>query len=180
MTNIETNYSVRNAPEAWGAAAAAAELIATEDTSPLRRKRILPRIPIRDDADLVTSIVGGGILAVIVGWAWFEHETTTLGQSPWIALILGVIVAIGVRLGNGPHHADVRATLSSVIYLLTLLAVAYMVERHSYLSVYGSADSFWAGDMYVLRNRIGQPEIMGFWVLGLIGTIQTSYLLRRR
>lgn len=177
MNTHETDFSIRSAPESWSANANASPMDA--DNTPLRRRRLMPRVPIREQPDMVTSTLFGGAAAFLVGWTWYDIEASAGAQSPWIAPILGIVIALGVRLGNGRHHADLRATLSTVLYLTTLLCVAYLGERHAYMSLYGSSNDFWVADRALLINRIAVPGVMGFWFIGLVATIQTSYLTGR-
>lgn len=155
------------------------------DTAPLLRKRVIPEIPLTDETDLVSAIVGGGIVSVVVGWAWYSYEVTNATQVPWVAPAVAIMIALGVKVGAAGNDRDLRAAMSLCFYFITLLAVAYLVERHRYLAVYGSnavpgSTSVWTGERAMVQNRLTDATTMLSWVIGSLAAIQTSYLLSRR
>lgn len=178
MTRIDTNYSMRTAPESWMEAAEASEII--PDPTPLGRKRVMAEVPSREQPDMVSGTIFGGIVALVGGWLWYRYEVETLTQLAWLAPLLGVAIAFAVRVASGPNHSDVRATLSAVLYLLMVLSVAYMIERTQFAQAWGSSTQFFNSNTALLRNRISEPATISFWLLGLIGTIHLSYMLGRR
>ncbi len=178
MTQIETDYSLRNAPASWNEAAEVAEVV--HDPSPLGRRRVLPTMPTREQPDVVSGTIMGGIVALAGGWLWYRYEVDMLTQMAWIAPLLGVAIALAVRAAGGPSHSDVRATLSAVLYLMTVLSVAYMIERTQFSQAYGNSSQFFNSNTALLRNRISEPATLSYWLLGLIATIQISYLLGKR
>ncbi len=178
MTQIETNYSLRNAPESWTEAADEADV--PHDPSPLGRKRVMAEVPTREEPDIVSGTIVGAIVAIIGGFLWYRYEVATLTQLAWVAPVLGVALAVAVRVASGGRHSDVRATLCAVLYLLTILCVAYMIERTQFAQAYGDSTQFFNSNTVLLRNRISEPTTISFWLVGLIATIQLSYTLGKR
>ncbi len=68
MTQLDTNYSMRTAPEPWKEAAEASDII--HDPTPLGRKRDMAEVPTRDDPDMVSGTIFGAITALVGGWVW--------------------------------------------------------------------------------------------------------------
>ncbi|MEZ5377598.1 MAG: hypothetical protein R2733_13915 [Acidimicrobiales bacterium] len=178
MTQIDTNYSMRTAPESWMEAAEASEIV--HDPTPLGRKRVMAEVPSREQPDMVSATIFGGIVALAGGWLWYRYEVDTLTQLAWLAPLIGAAIAVAVRIAGGARHSDVRATLASVLYLLMVLSVAYMVERTQFAATYGTSSEYFNSDTALLRHRISEPQTISFWLLGLIGTIHLSYMLGKR
>ncbi len=178
MTPIETNYSMRSAPESWMEAAEAADI--AHDPTPLGRKRVMAEVPVREQPDMVSGTIFGIIASLVGGWIWYHYEVETTTQFAWFAPVLGTGIAVAVRAASGNRHNDVRATLSAVLYLCTVLAVAYMVERTQFIRTYGNSAEFFNSNTALLRHRITEPTTISFWLLGLIAAIQVSYMLGKR
>lgn len=177
-TEFNTDFSLRTVPDSWASAAEDGEILG--DALPLRRKRIMPRIPTRDQPDMFTALLAGVAMAVAGGWAWFHYETVNGVQAPWLAPCLALLVAAAVRLGSGRGHPDQRAAVAAVIYLVTLLTVSYLVERYYLRGLFGPLGRDWAGDTSLLRNRFSHPETVLAWIIGFLLSIQFSYLGHRR
>lgn len=178
MTDIETDYSLRNTPNSWNQAAEDADIM--PDSSPLGRRRVMPSIPEREQSDIVSGTIFGGLVALTGGWLWYQGEVASVGQLAWVAPLLGVALAVVIRLSAGGRDSDVRATLSAVLYLLTILAVAYLVERAQFIETYGNATQFWNSNAALIRNRISEPWTITSWIIGLVLAIQLSYSLGNR
>ncbi len=178
MTDIDNNYSYRNAPDEWADAETFSDV--ETDNTPLGRRRVMPSVPTREQADLVTALTSGGIVALATGWLWYSYEIANAVEATWMAPVLGVAIAVGVRISGGGRHPDVRAAVSTVLYLLTVFAVAYLVERTQFLATYGDGSRFWNGNSALLRNRLSDLETVCFWLVGLFASIQTSYLLKTK
>lgn len=175
-TTTSFDFSVRTAPDEWNTAAADAP---EGDEKPLYRKRVVGDLPVRYEFDALTSSIAALAVSIAVGVSWYVLEINNALRTPWVAVILGIIIAIAVRLGAGPHVPEARATLSVIFYLGTLLTVAYMIERYQFIAVYGSEASIAGGERGLVRDRLTQPGTVAAWALGLLATIQSSYLLRR-
>ncbi len=175
MTQIETNYSMRSAPESWKEAAEASNL--TPDPTPLGRKRVMAEVPTRDESDMLSGAIFGMIVALAGGWVWYRYEVDTVTQFAWLAPVLGAAIAVAVRVGSGARDSDVRASLSAVLYMIMVLSVAYVIERTQFIRAYGSSTELFNSSTALLRHRITEPTTISFWLLGLIATIHISYLL---
>ena len=177
QTFNEKSFSVRTVPESWVEAQADS---GTTDTKPLPAKRAVGMVPIGTQADVLTGSLAALAVSVVTGIAWFAFESQDVFDSPWLAVIAGVLIAVAVRLGVGADHSDVRATLSLIFYIITLFGVAYFVERYDYVRVYGQAPGFQEAQTELVRDRLTEPETMIAWAIGVVANLQTGYLLRRR
>jgi hypothetical protein len=175
-TRTELNFSLRNVPDTWNEAAAEAP---EGDNAPLRRKRIVGQLPQRYEVDVLTATIAGLSLAVISGVTWYLLETRGAMTSPWIAVAMGVVIAMAVRLGAGRNHPEVRATISVILYLSGVFIVAYLIERHQFVRLYGGEASIAGGERGLVRDRLTQPLTLLAWSLGLFVSVQLSYILRR-
>lgn len=176
-TTTSFDFSVRTAPNEWSDAAADAP---EGDEKPLYRKRVVGDLPHRYEFDAVTSSISALAISIAVGVSWYVLEINEALQTPWIAVLLGLLIAVAVRLGAGPHVPEARATLSVIFYIGTLLVVAYMIERYQFVAIYGSEASIAGGERGLVRDRLTQPSTVAAWAIGLLATIQASYLLRKR
>lgn len=178
MTDIETDYSLRNTPDSWNQAAEEADNV--PDSSPLGRRRVMPSIPEREQSDIVSGSIFGGLVGLAGGYVWYHGEVASVGQLAWAAPLLGAALAIVIRIAAGGRDSDVRATLAAVFYLLTVLGVAYLVERAQFIETYGDATQFWNSNSALIRNRISEPWTISSWLFGLILAVQLSYSLGNR
>ena len=176
VTKPSLDFGLRTAPDSWHAAA---EEAPEGDPLPLRRKRYVGSVPVSTQVDLITSSLAALAMSVVFGTFWYLIETDDGTRDPWFAVGLGVLIAIAVRLGGGRDHADTRAMVSVLFYLSTILVVAYMVERHYNLQLWGSNGSLAGSEQNLVRYRLTDPETLGAWCFGLAATVQVSYLLRR-
>lgn len=176
-TKTEFDFSIRNVPDAWNDAA---EEGPEGDAVPLRRKRVVGQIPHHYDLDLLTACLAGMSMAIVAGTSWYFLEIRNAVTTPWLAMVLGLLIAMAVRLGAGEHHAEVRATISVIFYIATIFTVAYMVERYQFVSLYGN-DAVMAGsERGLVRDRLTEPVTLAAWSIGVLVTMQASYLLRKR
>ena len=173
----EKTFSVRTVPDSW---VDAQEESGTPDPNPLPAKRAVGVVPIRGDADVLTGGLAGLAMAVVVGASWYAFESQDVVESPWLAIPVGILIALAVRLGSGADHSDVRATVSLMFYFVTVFGVAYFVEAYDYRQLYNANPDFAASQTELVRDRLTEPETMLAWAIGLLATLQTGYLLRRR
>ncbi len=173
----DESFSVQSVPETW---VEAQEEAGGYDPSPLPSNRSVGVVPMRQDADALTGTLAGLAMSVALGVTWFAVESRDVIQSPWTAVVAGVFIALAVRLGMGGRHSDIRATLSLIFYIVTVLAVAYFVESFDYREIYGVNPSFQASQTELVRDRLTQPETVVAWAMGTVACLQTSYLLRIR
>lgn len=178
MTNETTlDFSMRTVPEGWASAAGDAPAL---DTSPLRPKRKLAIATAVERVDVMTAVIAALAISVAAGVAWYAFETNDVTTSPVIALATGLVIAIAVRLGGGAGDPDIRASISFLFYLATVVTTAYMIERHDFLLTYGQAPSVADVEYWLVRDRLKQPIVILGWAGGLVLSTQVSYLTRKR
>ncbi len=176
-TKTRLDFDLKTAPDSWHIAA---EEGPEGDPTPLRRKRYIGTLPVATQIDFITSFLAALALSTVFGTLWYLIETKNGSRSPWMAVGLGVVIAIAVRLGGGRDHPDTRAVISVVFYLSTLLVVAYLVERHYNIALWGRHSSLAGSEQALVKYRLTEPVTLAAWCLGLAATVQLSYLLRRR
>ncbi len=176
-TKSSLDFGLRTAPDSWHAAA---EEAPEGDHTPLRHKRYVGSVPVSTQVDLITSFLAALAMSSIFGTFWYLLETNDGSRDPWYAIGLGVLIAVAVRLGGGRDHADSRAVVSVLFYLSTIFVVAYLVERHYNVELWGAGSSLAGSEKNLVRYRLTEPETLGAWCLGLAASVQVSYLLRRR
>lgn len=175
MTDIgSTTFSMKSVPDTWVDAENEA---GGSDNSPLVKHRAVSVVPIRQDADALTGSVAALAMSVITGVCWYLYESRDVVTSPWLAVPVGVLIAIAVRLGTGPNHGDVRATISLIFYILTLFITAFFIESRDYLLVFGTRPGFGELQTELVRDRLTQPATMVAWVFGLMANLQTGFAL---
>lgn len=188
MTNIDTTsidtskldsntFSMKTVPESWKEAETEA---GGADTTPLRKERAVNVVPIRQDADALTGTVAALSMSVITGVVWYLYESRDVITSPWLAIPVGVLIAVAVRLGTGANHGDVRATISLIFYILTVFITAFFIESRDYLLVFGERPGFNELQTELVRDRLTQPMTMLGWVVGMIANVQTGLALNAR
>ena len=94
-TKSPFDFSIRSAPETWREAAVDAP---EGDPDPIRRKRVVGELPIRYEIDAVTASIAAFAISIVTGAGWYLLEVQNGAASPWIALALGAVIAIAVRL----------------------------------------------------------------------------------
>lgn len=176
-TKKDLNFSLRNVPDTWEEAALEGP---QGDDAPLRRKRVVGKLPQRYEMDAMTAFIAGASMTIVAGAAWYFLEIDGAVVSPWLAVMMGMLIAVAVRLGAGQDHPEVRASLSVIFYLVGVFTVAYMIERHQFISLYGPEASIAGGERGLVRDRLTEPLTLAAWACGLVVAAQTSYLFKRR
>lgn len=176
MTDIDSQtFSMKTVPDTWVAAQEASST--TPDNAPLVKHRAVRVVPIRQDADAITGSVAALAMSVIAGLVWYMYESNDVVTSPWIAVPVGVLIAVAVRLGTGAHHGDVRATISLIFYILTVFITAFFIESRDFLLVFGERPGFAELQTELVRDRLTQPMTMVAWLFGLFANLQTGFAL---
>lgn len=178
MSDINsTTFSVRTVPDSWVEAQTEAGGV---DNTPLKKDRPVNVVPIRQDADVLTGSVAALAISVISGVFWYLYETGDVGSSPWIAVPVGMFIAVAVRLGTGSDYSDVRATIALIFYILTVFGTAFFIESHDYRLVFGERPDFSELQTELVRDRLTRPMTMLAWLVGVFATLQTGFALNRR
>lgn len=178
MTDIDsTKFSMKSVPDSWVEAQHEAGGF---DNSPLKHNRAVSIVPIRQDADALTGSVGALAMSVITGLCWYLYESRDIVSSPWLAIPVGMLIAVAVRLGSGGNHSDVRATIALIFYILTVFITAFFIESRDFLLVFGERPGFYELQTELVRDRLTQPTTMVAWVAGVFATLQTGFALNNK
>lgn len=173
----EYEFSVKKVPESWREAEDEAP---TGDDTPLKRKRFVASIPDQNNFDFLSAFVAALAMGGIGSTVWYFLETRDGFSSPWLAPVLGILIAIAVRLGGGKGQPDARAALASVAYSLSLILVMYLVERYYLRQVWGDNEIVGGIERSLVRRRLSDPSTLLAWAVGFLATILTSYATRKR
>ncbi len=176
-TETSYDFSMNSVPDSWHEAADEAP---APDPKPLYKKKSLAVMPIGDKVDLTTAFIASVVMSVLTGVTWYLFETRRVTDSPWLALAVGVFIALAVRLGGTAAEPDIRATVSAVFYLATVLTTVYMIERHDFRLLYTVSPGLKESESALVRDRLTEPTVIFAWVLGLVTTMQLSYWTGRR
>lgn len=178
MTDIDsTTFSMKSIPDTWVAAENEA---GGPDNTPLLKTRAVNVVPIREEADAITGTVAALTMSVMTGLVWYLYESRDVITSPWMAIPVGVLISIAVRLGTGAHHSDVRATISLIFYILTVFITAFFIESRDFLLVFGQRPDFYELQTELVRDRLTQPNTMIAWLFGMFATLQTGFALSNK
>lgn len=178
MTNIDsTSFSMKTVPDSWIDAENEAGVV---DHTPLKKERAVGVVPIRQEADALTGIVAAFCMSVMTGVCWYLYESRDVVTTPWLAIPVGVLIAVAVRLGTGAHHGDVKATISLIFYILTVFITAFFIESRDYLMVFGHRPDLDELQTELVRDRLTQPMTMLGWVAGMFACLQTGVALNAR
>lgn len=177
MSNTTFDFSIDTVPVSWRDA----EVEAPElDTAAPRSRRSVSIPSALDRVDIMTSVIAALATSTSCGVAWYLFETRGVSTSPLIALLVGLVIALAVRLGGGQGDPDVRATIAFIFYMATVLMTAYMIERFDYRITYGESPNVAQTEYWIVRDRISQPLIILGWAGGLVLSTQISYITRKR
>ena len=178
MTNIDsTSFSLKTVPDTW---VEAQEEAGGVDNTPIKKDRAVNVVPLREEADAITGVVAAFCMSVITGTCWYLYEINDVMTTPWLAIPVGVLIAVAVRLGSGADHSDVRATIALIFYILTVFITAFFIESHDYQLVFGRRPGFDALQTELVRDRLTQPATMLGWLVGVFAVVQTGFALSNK
>lgn len=178
MTNIDsTSFSLKTVPDTWVEAQSEA---GGADNTPMKKDRAVNVVPLREEADAITGVVAAFCMSVMTGTCWYLYEINDVLTTPWLAIPVGVLIAVAVRLGSGADHSDVRATIALIFYILTVFVTAFFIESHDYELVFGRSPGFDELQTELVRDRLTQPATMIGWIAGLFAVLQTGLALSNR
>jgi hypothetical protein len=175
-TDHELDFSASSAPESWYEAAA---LAPKGDDRPWSRPGPITTMPSGRSIDLPMAALTALAMSIVGGCAWYAVDSAGVVTTPWLAVVLGAMIAIGVRLGGGGHDREAGAALAGLFYAVTLLVVNFLAARHSYLDLYGPSSNLVAFEQEVIRSRLTNPWAILAWFSGAAVTVKLSLLLGR-
>jgi hypothetical protein len=123
------DFSLDTIPERWLNAARGSGL--SMSPSPLRRRP--PRTPVPSayqHVDPVASFLGGLAVTTVTGIAWYVLEADGTVASPWMLIMVGFVIGLGVRFGGGPYDPGIRAAIALGLYTACVAVVSYLLVHH--------------------------------------------------
>ena len=178
MTDLSSRaFSMKSVPDSWVEAQQDAGGV---DGKPLVKDRAVNVVPIREEADVITGTVAALAVSVLTGLVWYLYESRDVITSPWLSIPVGILIAVAVRLGTGPNHSDVRATISVIFYILTVFITSFFIESRDYLLVFGERPGFAELQTELVRDRLTRPLTMVAWLFGMIANLQTGFALNSK
>ncbi len=174
-TDHDLDFSTSTAPESWFEAAAQAP---KGEERPFTQASMLTVLPVNNRIDLLMTALTSVAMSVVAGYAWYQMDASGTLRSPWLAVALGVLIAVAVRLGGGKGDRGSRAIVAAGFYAVTLLAVTSMAARHNWTVLYG--DNGLVSFEEDLMRRIADPITLVAWALGGFTAVKLSLLLGSR
>lgn len=171
----QLDMSVKDAPESW--LEAEHESPTTPDGRALQKAQAA-RVPIGKRVSLFSTLIAGLLGGLVGGTAWYLMETQGVGRTPWIAVAIGLLIPVLIRLAAGGADSSIRAGVSLLSYFFTLCMVMFLLTRLELIGLYGEIPSLSGFEQQVLRRRFSRPTDLLAYALGAVCTIQVSILLR--
>ncbi len=168
------DFANQSVPDSW--VEAASDAPASDDRRrPQKGGRGTP--PVATSLDMFTACLAAGATAIVSGYAWYELQLSGF-TSPWVAVGLGLIIAISIRLGGGPEDVQSRGVLALLIYLITSSVVIFLIARTNYFELYGSHPRLAEFEQELLHSRLTDPVTVLAWLSGAITSAWSAKLLR--
>lgn len=175
-TDHDLDFSTSTAPESWFEAAAQAPK--GDEQRPFVQPSVLPVLPVNNRIDLLMTALTSVAMSVVAGYAWYQMDSSGTLRTPWLAVALGVLIALAVRLGGGKGDRGSRAIVAGTFYSVTLVAVTCLAARHNWAVLYG--DNGLVSFEEDLMRRIADPVTLVAWAIGGYATVKLSLLLGNR
>jgi hypothetical protein len=181
MSESKLDFSVRSIPDSWAAAA--------EDApKPPDDVRVgqsgFHRLPTGTRPDLVTGTLTGIAMTVIAGTAWYLNGVngvfTGTAADFVMSILLGVLIAIAVRLGAGPSGPELRVGVGAALFVTTILSVAFAVTREEFTALNRRSPSFGEVEDLVTAYYLSRFTIIAAWILGLVVMSYMTFALKHR
>ena len=169
------DMSVQEAPEHWRTAEEASP--STPDGQSLNRTRA-GAFPIGKRVSLFSTLVAGALGGLVGGTAWYLIETLAFGRTPWIAVAMGLLIPVLVRIAAGGADSSIRAGVSLLAYFIALCAVLFLLTRRELIDVFGEFPGLSTFEQQVINRRFTNLTDIVAYVVGALCTIQVSILLR--
>lgn len=169
-----TDFSTNTIPQSWVDAATEAP---GGDGQPIAKTPQIKTPPIQISLDLFTACISATAVSITGGVAWYFLQTNGV-TTPWLAVALGVILALTVRLSGGRPDVQTRGMLALLFYLVTAAAVIYLVARVNYINLYGSSPGLLDIEEELLYSRLTDPLAIVAWFAGAAASVWVSKGLR--
>lgn len=182
MSDGKLNFSVRNVPDSWHAAAEDAPQ--SDDTAADVSARTRHRMPTGTRPDLVTGALSGLAMTIVAGVAWYLNDINAKFISGLAVLVFsiafGALIAVAVRIGAGPAGPDMRVGIGAALYLAGLFLLAFFVSREQFSALNRRSPSFSEVETLATDLYFGQVTTLMAWVVGLAIMGWTTFALKHR
>ena len=125
---------------------------------------------------MFTSCFTAAATSVVGGVAWYALHRNGV-TTPWLALALGLMLAIAVRSG-GPDDAQTRGVLALLFYLVTASVTIFLIIRFTFQEIYGSTPDLRQLETALLYDWLTRPSAVVAWLGGAFVANWCSKLLR--
>ncbi len=163
-------------PSSWHEAATHAP---QGTAKPLQKPGAVRAMPSGKGVDAFTATLVGAVVSIISGYLWFEIEMSTGKPYTWIAMVVGVAIAIAVRIGGGPPDHQIRATISMLFYLVTSVTALFLIGRANYAETYGESAGLLDFENQLINTRLSDPLSALALAMGAVMAVVISYAMRR-
>ena len=180
MSDSNLDFSVRSVPDSWTAAA-------DEAPKPSEDRRLrqpgFRRLPTGSRPDLVTGTLTGIAMTVIAGAAWYLNSVNAVFTGRWVVFILsvllGVLIAVAVRLGAGPAGPEQRVGVGAALYVIAVLGIAFAVSREQFTALNRRSPTFGQVEDLVTTFYLNDIVTVAAWILGFAVMAYTTFALKR-
>ena len=170
----QMDFSRQAIPGEWTEAAAEAP---SGGDKPYARPTRLSTPPERDTVDLFIASLAAMATTIVSSVGWYQLQVNGV-TTPWVAVGVGLALAVAVRLGGGPHDSQSRGILTLLFYLATTAVVLYLATRWSYRVSYGTSPDWGQFEDELLSSRLTEPLSLVALFSGATVAVWASKLFR--
>lgn len=134
-------------------------------------------IPTGQQSSFIGNVAALGA-SFVTGTLWYLCEVLDLYRGPWVAVAMGAVIALAVRLAGGSLGPSYRAVLSVASYLLTLLLLLMLITHRELTDIYGGIAEFQSYEQTLVRTRLQDPTHLIAYGFGGFVAAQIAYLHR--
>ena len=182
MSEGKLNFSVRNVPDSWHAAAE--EAPKSDSTGSRQPTRSRHRIPTGTRPDLVTGALSGLAMTIVAGAAWYLNDInakfTSIPAVFVFSIVFGALVAVAVRIGAGPAGPEMRVGIGAALYLSGLFFIAFFVAREQFGALNRRSPSFNEVETLATDLYLSNVFTLAAWIVGLGVMSWTTFALKHR
>lgn len=173
----DIDYSRQQVPQSWTEAASEAPGAGLSYQSAGAGKGHRVRAIPGPRADIFTAFFATAAVSMAGGVAWFQAFIRG-ATYPWVALVMGLAIALALRLSIGPRDGQTRAMMGLLFYLVTASLVVFLITSHTYADLYGTRPSWGQFEDELLRSRLTNPLFLLAWAGGGLVTITAPRFMR--